>query len=65
MKPLFEQIAAMQDIILADEPMPARRYPEWRVVKPKPRDPFACRYCIDGEREDGGLCPWCGGSDES
>lgn len=66
MKPLFEQIAAMQDIIRGSEPetVPARRYPDWRVVKPKPRKPASCSACLDtGDTESGRACNWCSISD--
>ena len=52
-KPLHMQpfFSALQDIIRGSEPAPSR-------------DPFSCRHCIDGEREDGGSCPWCAPCDD-
>lgn len=50
MKPLFEQIAAMQDIIRADEPAPKKK---------------DCRWCGGTQErgEGGGGCSWCDGEE--
>lgn len=67
MRPLFEQIAAMQDIIRGSEPaptlVPARRYPDCYVVH-RPQKPIACNACLDsGDTESGGPCNWCSHED--
>lgn len=46
-----EFFEALTDLLLGADPHPG---------DPKPQRKHSCRWCRDGEREDGSLCPYDG-----